>query len=144
MRPILLSERPTDGTHSIYVKGQVVTTLRFEQPVDAGRTKMMGWEGRLEPLAVVRNKVFLEPIRDLNRDEGIPLVGTLADGMEIPFLLRPPWSREDGGGRRSSRLSPARHAHPGLDVRRVHARRRGLRGVRVSPTSGPPRECHWR
>jgi hypothetical protein len=98
VRPIMLSERPTDGTHSIYVKGQVVTTLRFEQPVDAGRTKMMGWEGRLEPLAVVRNKVFLEPIRDLNRDEGIPLVVTLADGMEIPFLLRPPWSRGDGGG----------------------------------------------
>jgi uncharacterized protein (TIGR02268 family) len=97
VRPIMLSEHPSDGTHSVYVKGQVVTTLRFEQPVDPSKTKMIGWEGRLEPLSVVRNKVILEPIRDLNRDEGVPLVVTLADGTEIPFLVRPPWRREEGG-----------------------------------------------
>ena len=97
VRAIMLSEHPSDGTHSIYVKGQLVTTLRFEQLVDASRTKMMGWEGRLEPLAVVRNKVLLEPIYDLNRDEGIPLVVTLADGTEIPFLVKAPWSKRDGG-----------------------------------------------
>ncbi|MBZ4421253.1 DUF2381 family protein [Myxococcus sp. RHSTA-1-4] len=97
VRPIMLSEHPTDCTHSIYVKGQVVTTLRFEQLVDASKTKMIGWEGRLEPLAVVRNKVLLEPIRDLNRDEGIPLVVTLADGTEVPFLVRPSWRKKDGG-----------------------------------------------
>lgn len=34
VRPIMLSEHPRDGTHSIYVKGQIVTTLRFEQLVD--------------------------------------------------------------------------------------------------------------
>ena len=97
VRPIMLSEHPNDGTHSIYVKGQVITTLRFEQFVDASKTKMIGWEGRLEPLAVVRNKVILEPIHDLNRDEGIPLVVTLADGTEIPFLVKPPWSKKDRG-----------------------------------------------
>ncbi|MFP2927711.1 DUF2381 family protein [Pyxidicoccus sp. 3LG] len=97
LRPIMLSEHPSDGTHSIYVKGQVVTTLRFEQPVEPTKTKMVGWEGRLEPLAVVGNKVLLEPIRDLNKDEGIPLVVTLADGTEIPFLVRPPWSKSDAG-----------------------------------------------
>jgi len=97
VRPIMLSEHPTDGTHSIYVKGQIVTTLRFERLVDASKTKMIGWEGRLEPLAVVRNKVLIEPIRDLNRDEGIPLVVTLADGTEIPFLVRPPWRKKDRG-----------------------------------------------
>lgn len=97
VRPIMLSEHPNDGTHSIYVKGKVVTTLRFEQPVDASKTKMIGWEGRLEPLAVVRNKVLLEPIYDLNRDEGIPLVVTLTDGTEIPFLVKPPWIKRDWG-----------------------------------------------
>ncbi|WP_163783504.1 DUF2381 family protein [Myxococcus vastator] len=97
VRLIMLSEHPTDGTRPIYVKGQVVTTLRFEQLVDADKTKMSDWEGRLEPLAVVRNKVLLEPIRDLNRDEGIPLLVTLADGTEIPFLVRPPWPKRDGG-----------------------------------------------
>ncbi|MBL0699176.1 DUF2381 family protein [Comamonas sp. JC664] len=96
VRPIMLSEHPADGTHSIYVKGQMVTTLRFEQWVEPGKTKMMGWEGRLEPLVVVRNKVLLEPIRDLNRDEGIPLLVTLVDGTEIPFLVRPPWRKRDG------------------------------------------------
>ncbi|AEI68620.1 DUF2381 family protein [Corallococcus macrosporus] len=97
VRPIMLSEHPSNGTHSIYVKGRIVTTLRFEQMIDASKTKMIGWEGRLEPLAVVRNKVILEPIHDLDRDEGIPLVVTLADGTEIPFLVKPPWSKRDGG-----------------------------------------------
>ncbi|MFE8599336.1 DUF2381 family protein [Archangium violaceum] len=99
VRPILLSEHPDDATHRVYVKGQVVTTLRFEQPVDPVKTKMLGWEGRLEPLAVVRNKVLLEPIHDLDDDEAIPVVVTLVDGTEVPFLLRPPgrkrWSWTD-------------------------------------------------
>ncbi|XXF78914.1 DUF2381 family protein [Myxococcaceae bacterium GXIMD 01537] len=90
VRSILLSERRNDDTHRVYVKGQVVTTLRFEELVDPGKTKMMGWEGRFEPLAVVRNKVVLEPIHDLDSDEAIPLVVTLADGTELSFLLRPP------------------------------------------------------
>ncbi|EPX56664.1 hypothetical protein D187_008006 [Cystobacter fuscus DSM 2262] len=72
------------------MKGAVVTTLRFEKPVDPDRTKMLGWEGRLEPLSVVRNKVILEPLHDLNADEAIPLLVTLADGTEVSFLLRPP------------------------------------------------------
>ena len=89
VRRILLTEHPDDATHRVYVKGQVVTTLRFEKPVDPNKTRMIGWEGRLEPLAVVRNKVVLEPIHDLSDDEGIPLVVTLSNGQEVPFLLRP-------------------------------------------------------
>ncbi|WP_341870659.1 DUF2381 family protein [Corallococcus terminator] len=96
VRALMLSEHPDDDTHRIHVKGQVVTTLRFEKAVDAGRTKMLGWEGRLEPLAVVRNKVILEPLHDLNDEEGIPLVVTLVDGTEVPFLLRPPgWEQQE-------------------------------------------------
>ena len=49
VRPVMLSEHPDNDTHPIYVKEQVVTTLRFEQLVDASKTKMIGWEGRLEP-----------------------------------------------------------------------------------------------
>ncbi|MDC0712022.1 DUF2381 family protein [Stigmatella sp. ncwal1] len=99
VRPILISEHPDDETHRIYVKGQVVTTLRFDRPVEPENTKMIGWEGRLEPLSVVRNKVILEPLHDLNADEAIPLVVRLVDGTEVPFLLRPPgrdeWARTD-------------------------------------------------
>ncbi|ATB31394.1 DUF2381 family protein [Melittangium boletus] len=89
VRPILLSEHPDRPTHRVYVKGQVVTTLRFKKAVDPDKTKMIGWEGRLEPLAVVRNKVLLEPIHDLDSDEAIPLAVTLVDGTEVAFLLRP-------------------------------------------------------
>ena len=94
----MLSEHPSDGTQNVYVKGQVITTLRFEQPVDPSKTKVIGWEGRLEPLMVVRNKVILETLRDLDKDEGLPLVVTLVDGTEIPFLVRPPWREKDSGG----------------------------------------------
>lgn len=97
VRAIMLAEHPNIGTHSIHVEGQVVTTLRFEQLVDASKTKMLGWEGRLEPLAVVRNMVILQPIHDLNRDEGVPLVVTLTDGTETAFLIKPR-SRRAGRG----------------------------------------------
>lgn len=90
LRTVLLSEHPERDTQRVYVKGQVITTLRFETLVDPDKTKMIGWEGRLEPLAVVRNKVVLEPLHDLNDDEAIPMVVTLMDGTEVPFLLRPP------------------------------------------------------
>jgi uncharacterized protein (TIGR02268 family) len=95
VRTLLLSEHPDDATHRVYVAGQVITSLRFEQPVDAARTKLLGWEGRFEPLGVVGRKVVLEPLRDLASDEGVPLLVTLNDGTEVPFLLRPP--AEDEG-----------------------------------------------
>ncbi|EPX61196.1 hypothetical protein D187_000979 [Cystobacter fuscus DSM 2262] len=78
------------------MKAQVVTALRFEKAVDPDKTKMLGWEGRLEPLAVVRNKVILEPLHELASDEAIPLVVTLVDGTEVAFLLRPQGLREWG------------------------------------------------
>lgn len=96
VRTILLSEHPDDATHRVHVKGQVVTVLRFDQPCDPTRTRMLGWEGRFEPLGVVGRKVILEPLRDLASDEGVPLLVTLADGTEIPFLLRPPRTEEWG------------------------------------------------
>lgn len=95
VRTLLLSEHPDDATHRVYVAGQVITSLRFEQPVDAARTRLLGWEGRFEPLGVVGRKVILEPLRDLASDEGVPLLVTLQDGTELPFLLRPPAEDEE-------------------------------------------------
>jgi hypothetical protein len=37
VRPVMLSESSGDETHRIYVKGQVVTTLRFEKPVEPSK-----------------------------------------------------------------------------------------------------------
>jgi len=99
IRTIQLSEHPGDSTHTIYVSGQVATVLRFDRDVDPNpaKTKLFAWEGRFEPLLVGSRKVVLEPVRDLGRDEGVPLLVTLTDGTEIPFLVRPPWNMKDGG-----------------------------------------------
>ncbi len=94
IRTLLLSEHPGQWTHTLHVTGQVVSVLRFDQPVNPARTRMLGWEGRFEPLLVGGNKVILEPLHDLALDERIPLVVTLADGTEVPFLLAPPLLEE--------------------------------------------------
>ncbi|WP_075005614.1 DUF2381 family protein [Stigmatella aurantiaca] len=97
LRTLKLSEHPSTATHNIHVSGQVVTVLRFDQEVDPAKTKLLGWEGRFEPLLVGSKKVVIEPLRNLGRDEGVPLLVTLVDGTEIPFLVRPPWDKQDLG-----------------------------------------------
>jgi hypothetical protein len=74
----------------------VATVLRFEKDVDPAKTMLLGWEGRFEPLLVGSKKVVLVPIRDLDPEEALPLLVTLVDGTELPFLVKPP-SREDWG-----------------------------------------------
>lgn len=97
IRTVKLSEHPGQSTETLYVSGQVVTVLRFEKDVDPAKTKLLAWEGRFEPLLVGSKKVVLEPLRDLNRDEAVPLLVTLVDGTEIPFIVKPP-SQEEWGG----------------------------------------------
>ncbi|MGE6762011.1 DUF2381 family protein [Corallococcus interemptor] len=63
IRTVLLSEHPSDSMPTLFVKGKVVTVLRFETPVDPTRTRMLAWEGRFEPL--------------------------LASGKQVSFLLKP-------------------------------------------------------
>ncbi len=84
-----ISDHPASPTSSVYVSGQVATVLRFEQDVDPARTQLLGWEGRFEPLLVGGKMAVIVPIRDLNRDEALPLLVTLVDGTEIPFIVRP-------------------------------------------------------
>ncbi|RKH47195.1 DUF2381 family protein [Corallococcus sicarius] len=97
VRTVLLSEHPEDFTPSVYVKGAVSTVLRFEAPVDAAKTRLPAWEGRFEPLLVGGRRVVVEPLRDLGEDEGVPLLVTLTNGQELPFLLRAP-----GPGKRAA------------------------------------------
>jgi hypothetical protein len=97
IRTLTVSQHPGDATNNIYVSGKVATVLRFEQDVDPANTRLLGWEGRFEPLLVGSKKVVIEPLRDLGRDEGVPLLVTLADGTALPFLVRPPWSKGDSG-----------------------------------------------
>jgi uncharacterized protein (TIGR02268 family) len=90
IRTLLISDHPATEAHNIFVSGQVATVLRFEQDCDPARTKLLGWEGRFEPPLVGGRKVVLEPLRDLGDDEWVPLLVTLADGTELPFIVRPP------------------------------------------------------
>jgi hypothetical protein len=97
LRTLKLSEHPSTATHNVHVSGQVVTVLRFDREVDPAKTRLLGWEGRFEPLLAGGKKVVIEPLRNLGRDEGVPLLVTLVDGTEIPFLVRPPWDKRDLG-----------------------------------------------
>lgn len=74
----------------------MVTALRFEKEVDPAKTKLLAWEGRFESPLVGGRKVVLEPIRDLDGEEAVPLLVTLVDGTEFAFLVKRP-SREEWG-----------------------------------------------
>ncbi|MBN9686817.1 MULTISPECIES: DUF2381 family protein [unclassified Corallococcus] len=89
VRTVLLSEHPSDSAPTLYVKGKVATVLRFGTPVDPARTRMLAWEGRFEPLLAGGRKVVVEPLQDLGEDDGVPLLVTLANGKQMPFLLKP-------------------------------------------------------
>ncbi|HVG62572.1 MAG TPA: DUF2381 family protein [Hyalangium sp.] len=96
IRNVMITDHPGISTSSVYVSGQIVTALRFEKDVDPTKTKLLGWEGRFEPLLVGSKVVVIQPLRDLNRDERVPLLVTLVDGTEIPFIVKPQSSEEWG------------------------------------------------
>ncbi|MCY1019097.1 DUF2381 family protein [Pyxidicoccus sp. MSG2] len=96
IRTLKVPEHPGQEAPSIYVSAQVVTALRFEKEVDPAKTKFMAWQGRFEPPLVGGKKVVLEPLRELDDGEALPLSVTLVDGTELTFLVKPK-SREDWG-----------------------------------------------
>jgi len=89
IRTLKVSDHPAYSTHAIYVAGLVATVLRFEKDVDAANTRLLGWEGKFQPLVVGSNKVVLEPLRDLDREESLSLLVTLVDKTELAFLIKP-------------------------------------------------------
>ncbi|MFY0573348.1 DUF2381 family protein [Cystobacter fuscus] len=96
IRTLKVPAHPGQEAPSVYVSGQVVTTLRFENEVNPAKTKFLAWEGRFETPLVGGKKVVLEPLRDLDDGEALPLLVTLVDGTEFTFLVKPK-SREDWG-----------------------------------------------
>jgi uncharacterized protein (TIGR02268 family) len=86
-RNLFLSQHPRDDAPRLYVGGRVATVLRFEKPCDAARTRMLGWEGRFEPLVVGGRTVVLYPLQDLTPEDRFLLLVTLADGTELPFTV---------------------------------------------------------
>jgi uncharacterized protein (TIGR02268 family) len=96
IRTLKVPAHPGQEAPSIYVSWQVVTALRFEKEVDPEKTKFLAWEGRFETPLVGGKKVVLEPLRDLDDGEALPLLVTLVDGTEFTFLVKPK-RREDWG-----------------------------------------------
>jgi hypothetical protein len=86
-RNIYLSDHPSLGASEVYVSAGIVTVLRVEQPCEPARTKMLGWEGRFEPVVCAGKSVLLVPLRDLEPQDRFLLLVTLADGTELPFTV---------------------------------------------------------
>jgi uncharacterized protein (TIGR02268 family) len=96
IRTLKVPAHPGQEAPPIYVSWQVASVLRFEQDVDPAKTRLLAWEGRFEPLLVGSKKVVIEPLRDLDSGEALPLLVTLVDGTEFTFLVKPK-RREDWG-----------------------------------------------
>lgn len=92
VRNLYVSDDPRQAVPRVNVGGRIATVLRFQKPVDPGKTKLLGWEGRFEPLLVGGKNVVLEPIQDVAPEQQVLLV-TFADGTEQPFTVT---GREDG------------------------------------------------
>ncbi|MBN9686544.1 MULTISPECIES: DUF2381 family protein [unclassified Corallococcus] len=88
IRTLKVPAHPAQEAPSIYVSWQVVTALRFEAEVDPARTRFLGWEGRFEAPLIGGKKVILEPLRELDGGDALPLLVTLVDGTEFTFLVR--------------------------------------------------------
>jgi len=86
-RSLYLAGNPRDEVRPVYVAGEMGTVLRFAQPVDAAKTKLLGWEGRFEPLLAGGHLVVVTPLRDLDKEDRFLLVVTLQNGKELPFTV---------------------------------------------------------
>ena len=87
VRSVYIRDRPTEWADELFVTPDVVTVLRFQQPCDAAGTKMLGWEGRFEPVACAGRSVLVVPLQAFKPEERFMLVVKLADGTEVPFSL---------------------------------------------------------
>ncbi len=86
-RDLYLSKEPAREVPEVFVAAGTVTTLRFATPSDPLQTRLLGWEGRFEPLLVGGKSVVIVPLRDLAPDDRFMLVVTLTDGTSLPFTV---------------------------------------------------------
>jgi uncharacterized protein (TIGR02268 family) len=91
-------DQPDHPVQTVRVAGEVATTLMFPGEVDGGQTRLIGGDGRFEPLMIGGRSVVLVPLRDLAFDESFSLLVTLRDGTAIPFSLRAPRRDESSDG----------------------------------------------
>ncbi|HEX5750075.1 MAG TPA: DUF2381 family protein [Archangium sp.] len=86
-RTLYLSKDPRHEVPQVFVAGGRVSTLRFTTDCEPGQTKLLGWEGRFEPLLVGGRSVVIVPFQDLDPDDRFMLLVTLKDGTSLPFTV---------------------------------------------------------
>lgn len=122
VRNVYWEDKPDARAAEVYVTGQLVTVLRFQQPCDAVGTKMLGWEGRFEPVVCAGKSVLVVPLQALEPEDRFLLVVRLADGTEVPFTL------SGAGGAEARR--PDQQVNVFLDLERRDALQAQLKETR--------------
>ncbi|WP_257459393.1 DUF2381 family protein [Archangium lipolyticum] len=83
----LYPSKDSQAAPKVFVAGDTATTIRFETPCDPSRTKLVGGEGRFEPLLVGGKSVVIVPLRDLEPEDRFILLVTLMDDTQLAFTV---------------------------------------------------------
>jgi len=89
---------PGQPVQTVHVAAEVATNLMFPSEVNPALTKLIGGEGRFEPLMIAGRSVVVVPLRDLAASESFSLLVTLKDGTLIPLTLHGPGLRDNTDG----------------------------------------------
>ncbi|OJH33869.1 DUF2381 family protein [Cystobacter ferrugineus] len=87
VRSVYVRNSEWETANQLFVTRDVTTVLRFQQSCTEAGTKMLGWEGRFEPVQCAGKRVLVEPIQKLEPEDRFLLVVRLADGTEVPFTV---------------------------------------------------------
>ncbi|HYV44995.1 MAG TPA: DUF2381 family protein, partial [Myxococcaceae bacterium] len=91
-------DQPDQPVQTVHVAGEVATNLMLPSEVDPSQTKLVGGDGRFEPLMISGRSVVIVPLRDLAFDESFSVLVKLKDGTAMPFSLRAPRHHESTDG----------------------------------------------
>jgi hypothetical protein len=92
------ADQPDQPVQTIHVSAEVATTLVFPSEVDPLGTRLVGGDGRFEPLMIAGRVVVIIPLHSLAAGESFSLVVALKGGLHIPLALRRPGLRDTSDG----------------------------------------------
>jgi hypothetical protein len=84
-RSLYLSLEPSELVPKRLYGPRTLTTLGFESPVNARRTKLEGGEARFEPLLIGVRFISLFPLQELAPEDHFRLTVALASGEVLPL-----------------------------------------------------------
>ncbi len=86
-RSVLASTHPGWTPSELHVAGGIATTVLFPSALDPRCTKLVGGEGRFEPLMVAGRAIVIIPLTNLDFGEHFSLITVLQDGTSFPLTL---------------------------------------------------------